>query len=365
MKKLLLVLLMVPLFCGTCYAEDLGEEAARMTEVFQVENGLDEDELAVSGELRVDGSYDARGAIARLWDRFVTDVRDQLREELRFALRMVLIAFLCSIASVFSPNQKLTEYMEIAACCTAALLLAGSMDGIITQAEGTLNRLSDYGKAAFPAFFTTVAACGAAVSASVKYAAVCFAMELFMSLSQRLILPLIYAYLAVSISGSIFENAMLKTAVRFTKWCAVTAMTALTTVFCVYISLSGVITGSADAAAVKTTKTVISSALPVVGGILSDSASAMLAAAGLIKNSAGVFCLVVVCVLCAGSFAVLSVKMLVFKAASAISELACGGRFSQLLGNIGTAFGMLLGLVGSYGMMLFLSIMSGIKMVNL
>ena len=94
-------------------------------------------------------------------------------------------------------------------------------------------------------------------------------------------------------------------------------MTLMTSAFCLYISLSGAISGSADALAVKTTKSVIASAFPIVGGILSDSAAAMLSAAGLIKNSAGVFCLIAVCALCAGPFALLSVKMLVFKLSSA------------------------------------------------
>lgn len=364
MKRLLFGLLFLPLFIGTCYAENIGEETARVTDVYQVESGLDEEERSVSGELHIDGTYDARGALGRLLARFWNKLREELRREMHFGVILIAIALLSSLASAVCPGKKMPETMELISCCTAALLLAGSLDGVITQAADSLSRLSDYSKAAVPAFFTTLAACGAAISASVKYASVTFAMDVFMTVSQRFILPLIYAYLAVSISGSLFDSSMIQTASRVTKWCAVSAMTLITTAFCLFISLSGAISGSADAAAVKTAKTVISTTLPVVGGILSDSAAAMLSAAGVIKNSAGVFGLIAVCAICAGPFAVLSVKMLVFKACSALSELSCGGKYAKLLGNMGTAFGMLLGLVGSYGMMLFLAFMSGIRMVS-
>lgn len=364
MRKLLLLLLLLPLFAEPAPSGEPGGEALPVEGFEQVEQALNEEERAVSGELRLDGSYDSRGAVSRLWTRVVDSFRESLSAELGFAVSLLAVGFLCSLCSAFCPNPRLSETMELAACCTASLLLAGSVDSVIVHATETLERLTLYAQAALPAFFTAVAACGATVSASVKYAAVCFAMNVFISLSQKLILPVIYAFLAVSVTNSIFDNAMLKTAIRVTKWCAVTAMTLLTSLFCVYISLSGVISGSADALAVKTTRTVIATALPVVGGILSDSAGAILSAAGLIKNSAGVFCLVAVCALCAGSFALLAVKMLLFKASAAVSELVGSGRYSQLLGNMGTAFGMLLGLVGCYGTMLFFSIMSGIKMVN-
>ncbi len=362
MKKLLLILLLLPFFCLRCYAEDPGADTAEITEIRRVEDSLEEDERSVSGELAVDGTYDTQGALSRLWDRLIGSVREQLHSEIRFGAVLVSIALLCSLAVSLCPGKKIPQYVELAACCAATVLLAGGLDSEIGRATDTLQRLSDYAKAALPAFFSSVAASGAAVSASVKYASSCFAMDLFMSLSQRLILPLICAYLAVTVSGCLFDNPILSAASRLTKWCAVTAMTAGASAFCLYITLSGLISGSTDAAAIKTTRTILAAGLPVVGRILSDSASSILAAASVIKNSSGVFCLIVVCAVCAGPFAVLGVKVLVYKACSALAEMACGGRYARLLSGVGGVFAMLLGLVGSYGVMLFLSIMSGIRM---
>ena len=341
MKKLLCVLLLLPLFITSCFALDVVEETARQTKADRVEEELSPEEREISGELSLDGSYDAGGALGRLWKRLLESLKNALQKELGFAEKLIALAVCCGLCTAFYPGGKPPPWMEIGVCCAAVLLLSGSVGGVFREANNTLDHLHDYARAAFPAFFSTLAACGAPSSASVRYASIVFASDLFMNLARQLILPLIEAHLSLSICASLFDNPMLRTAVKGSKWCAVTAITSACSLFCVYVGLTGVITGSADAAAVKAAKTVFSSALPVVGGILSNSASSILAAAALIKNSAGVFCLIAVCAICVVPFALLFLKFLVFKAAASLSALGGSEHYTSLLNSVGTVFGML------------------------
>ena len=153
---------------------NVGAEMARLTEILEVESALEEEEREVSGTLTLDGSYDTEGALQRLWQRFLDKLYDAGKAELGFSWKLVMLAMLCSLAVILSPEQRIGKNAELAACCMAALLLMGRTEGVLEQAEAVLYRLSDYGKAAFPAYFMTVAACGASVSASVKYASVSF-----------------------------------------------------------------------------------------------------------------------------------------------------------------------------------------------
>lgn len=357
------ILSMLLLFsCGGSWGQASVEtEMAKRTELELVESSLTEEERAVSGDMVLDGSYDTAGALHRLWARFLLMAKETAKNEFSFAWKLVLIAALAAAVMILSPDPRIGNHAELAACCSAALLLTGSAESVISQASAALYRLSDYGKAAFPAFFMTAAACGQSVSASVRYASVSFVSNLFMELTQRFLMPLLYAYLSVAVTGCLAENALLNAAEKFLKWCAVSVMTVINGGFCTYISLSGLIAGSADATAVKATKTVIATLLPVVGGILSDSASTVLSAATVIKNSAGVFCLIAVCAICSGPLALLLVKMLFLKAAAVLSEMGSCKRYARLLGSIGNVMGMLLGMVGSYGVMLFYSFMSALR----
>lgn len=364
MRNLIWLLLLVGMLGQQFGSAEILDEIARETETQQVEEALTEEERQISGPLRLDGSYDLRNALQRLWRRFFTLAKESIKEEVGFSAKLVLIGLACSMGMALSPGGKAPTWVELSCCMASVLLLSGSTGSVLQQAEESLAHLQDYATAAFPAFFTTLAACGAPGSAAARYAAVQFAVSLFMHLAKELLLPLIRGYLSVSICCAMFDNALIRGATRLTKWLAVTGMSLLCSVFCIYIGLTGLISASADAAAVKGAKTVIASALPVVGGILSDSAGTILAAAAIIKNSAGVFCLVSICVICASPFAVLGAKLLAFKAAAALASLGGSERYCGVLNSFGTVIAMLLGLVGTFGIMLFYAFLSGVRVIS-
>ena len=259
---------------------------------------------------------------------------------------LTAISVFCAMAASLVTDKRLPEYINMAACCAAGVLICGSFGGFVTQTADAITRLSDYSRAAMPAVFTAAAACGAVTSSTAKYAAACLAMDVMISAANKFIIPLIYAFLAVNFSCALFENPMLRALSKLIKWLTTTMMTGLTLAFTAYISFTAVVSGSADAVAVKTAKTVISSTLPVVGRIMSDAASTVLAAAAMIRNSAGVFSLIAVGAMCIGPFALLSVKMTLFKAAGAVADMMPNSRLSSMLRDTGTAVAMLLGLLG-------------------
>ncbi len=365
MKKLILVLLLSPLFVTVCHAENLYGQVADLSGAQELEDALPQEAGEISGQLVFNGFYDANGALKRLWASMLAELKRQISENMSCGIQLLAVVMLCAVLTALMDAGKYAEILETAACCVVSLLMARTVDSMVGQAVEALGRLSDYSRAAMPVLFTAAAFGGAVASASARYASVSLAMDVMISFQQRYLLPLIYAFLAVSISKGVFSNSILSAVSGFIKWCITMGMTAVTLLFSAYISITGIVAGSTDAVAVKTARTVISSMLPVVGGILSDSASVLLASAAAVKNAAGVFSLIAVCALCAGPFVVLSVRMLFFKAAAAVAEMLPVNRVSRLIGDFGTCFGMLLGLVGSYGIMLFLSIMSGIKAVTL
>ena len=362
MKKWIVLLLLLPMFSVKAYAAPLPEQVGAITDVSGMMDSLPEDVKEISGE--PEGlAYDSQGALRRLWDRLLEQLNRQLRENLRFAAELTALGFFCSMAATLAGNETSAAYIEIAGCCGAAVLMTAGVDSMVGQVTATIDQMVDYSRAALPAVFTAAAATGAAITASARYAAACLAFDVLISASRRFLIPLIYGYLALSLSESMYDNALLQALRRAAKWCATLGMTGLTLAFSAYISLTGLITGSSDAIAVKTTRSLISHTLPVVGGLLADSASVLLSAAAAIKNAAGTASLVAVCALCIGPLAGLLVKMLLYKGAAAVMGLLPSGRLPRLVGDMGTVLGMLLGLLGCCAAILFLSFMSAIKVV--
>ena len=364
MKKALLVLLILPLLIVPAYAEGDPLSTEDELDVSAVQDSLPEDIREIGGELRFSGDYDGIGALERLWDRFLAQIGESLRESAREVFAVLMLAMLCSLGLVLTQGQKQAETIQIAGCAAASCLLADGMNSLIGRAVGSLTSLHDYALAALPAIYSAAAAGGAPASASARYAASCLALDLMMSASQKILLPLFYASIAMAVCGSIFDNPLLKSMLRLSKKLATVWMTGLTVVFTGFLSVAGIVTGSADAAAVKMTKTVMTAAVPVVGKILSDAASSVLSAAAVVRNTAGAFGLVAVCALCLGPFASFGVRRLLFSLVAAWTETMAGERLSRLLSEFSSLMGLLLGLVASYGLMLFVSIVSAIRTVT-
>ncbi len=358
MKRILLFLLFSVLLMTPVRAE------GPSIDVSVVEKGLSEEAREVGGELKTDGSYDLDGALARLWRKAKTETRERLRAEGREMTRIAAIAVLCAVSEAVCTESRIRELLSICACAAVAVGTAGSIDSLTGEMNAAIQAMNTYARTALPAVYTAAAVSGAVVSAGAKYAAVLLCLNIMMDLLGRLTLPLIYAYLALCISRSVFPNAVLNAAASTAKWLAVSVMTLLTTGASAYITLTGALSGSADAIAVKGTKTVIAGMLPVVGGILSDAASVVLAGAAVIRNSAGVFALIGVCALTLTPFLAIGVKLLLFRLCAAVASAVEGKRLAGLLGDLSAALGMLLGVLGSLSILLFLAFMAAIRTVS-
>lgn len=368
MKRFLSFILcfIIVLAAASCpaYADSLLETTAEAAGTQDLTQGLSEEERLILGDTDAQFGYDAQGALARLWEHVLQNAKNELREQFSFALRLLVLIFFCALSDALCDSRTAREGITLAACCCAAFFAAGDWDSGIAQATEALNRLSDYSRAALPVLYTAAAAAGAVSSAPIRYAASSLAMEVLMTVSRSLVLPVIYAYLALSLTLCICENPLLRGVQRLIRRAANAVLGLLTTVFCLYIGLSGLVAASTDALAVKAARSVLSGVLPVVGGILSDSAAALVSAAGVIRNAAGAICLTAVIVICAGPLVFLLIKLLLLRAVGTLAELLPGGALARFLDDCVGVFALLLGLVGSCAVMLFFSLMAGVKAVS-
>lgn len=361
---LLLALVIAPMLWTSASADRLMSDVLDTTGMHDAEKLLPNSAREISGGISDNGEYDAQGALARLWNSVVDNIRLELKNSISDVLGLVAVAVCSALTASFAKDDMIRDYISIAGVCASAAMLIGGVDGLVEQTSGALLQMSDYARAALPAVFTAAGVCGALVSASARCAAVCLAVDVLMKMAQSIVIPLVYAFLALSLSNGIFDNPVLKACQRFTKWLATTFMTGFTIVFSGYIGLTGIVTSGVDAVAARTARTVISTALPVVGGIISDAASTVLSAAGIIKNSAGALSLVAVASLCVVPFAALSVKLLLFRAAACACDMVPNAKLSAFVNDVGTALGILLGLVGCCAIMLFISFTTAIRMVS-
>jgi stage III sporulation protein AE len=124
------------------------------------------------------------------------------------------------------------------------------------------------------------------------------------------------------------------------------------------------ITGGTDKAALKAAKLTISSAIPVVGGIMSDASETILLGAGVVKNAAGVYGIMAVLAILILPFLKVGILFLMLKATAAISGLFPAGKIQEVVQGFSDAMGFLLGMTGTVSLLFLISIVCFLKGVS-
>ena len=364
MRFFVILLFAAMLLTGTAAAADITGKLGESMGVGEIEEALPDEARDVLGDLTVTDTLQPEGALRKLWNEMREQFFEVLRSGLRPTVCITVTALLCALSAVLFENGAVPDYVPLAGTLVIAAATVGELNSFLTLGVETLATLSDYSKILLPCLTAAAAASGAVTSAAAKYAATALFMDLMISLARAVVLPAVCAYVAVVIANAAFGGTGLAAAAKMLRSLCRTLLTAVVLCFTAYLSLTGVITGSADAVTMRVAKTAISSALPVVGSIVSDAAGAVLGGAAVLRGAVGVFGMLAVLGICLSPFLQLGVRYLLFKLAAMLSAAFADNRLAGLIGGLGDAFGMITAMVGAGGLILFVSMISGIKAVS-
>lgn len=179
--------------------------------------------------------------------------------------------------------------------------------------------------------------------------------SLLTSLIRALLLPLVYAYLGLAAVECGLPDERLGSVRTLLGWCISALLKGVMYVFTAYLSLTGLLSGSSDEAAVNAAKSTLSAALPVVGGIAADASEAVLQSAKLLRATAGTFGILAVLAMALVPFLKIAICYLTMKLTAAAAGLAAGKEHAALLGAQTSAMGYLLSMVGCAALLLLFS----------
>ncbi len=326
-----------------------------------VEEAVPDSAAEIIGDLGTD-SISPEGIFERLGSFISAHFRSELSAVLRPVAAVVAVALLCSVGESLQMKKEI-DYVNLAGCLAIAAATIGDVNSVAAMGRAAIADIHEFSLVLLPTLATAAAAAGAIGSAAAKYAATALFLDILLSAAQNLILPMLGAYSAAMLASAATGDGRLKGAVKLMKWVCKKALTYLVTVFTFYLGLTGIASSGADAAAAKTAKAIIGSFVPVVGKMVAGASESLVAGAGLIRNSLGIFGLGAVLAVCAAPFLAIGLRYLLFKAVAAVVALIAGNRIGTLVEGIGEAYGMLLGLVGTAAIFMFISILSLIRTV--
>ncbi|WP_297721634.1 stage III sporulation protein AE [Intestinimonas sp.] len=288
-----------------------------------------------------------------------------LRKAVRSAVSLLAVVLLASLAQgvweTAGEGVGLPAVPMAAACAITAIAVKDA-DALIGMGREMLERMESFGQILLPTMAAATALGGAPGSAAARQFAAMLFSNLLLTAITSLLLPLTYGYIAASFAWAAVGNEGLKRMAGVLKWVVTTVLTVLLLTYVGYLTASGVVAGTADAMAVKAARFTVSSMVPVVGGILSDAAETVLAGAGVLKNAVGIFGMLTVLSISLVPFLQLAIHYLTYKLTGALAATVADGRVAGLIDQIGSAFGLVLGMTGASALLLLVSMVSAVSL---
>ena len=307
---------------------------------------------------------DPEGTLARMLNFVREHLWGTVKEVLGPLASIVGICLMCSAAEALLPEGGGAELARFGGCLGIAAVGLADVGSVLRLGIDTLAALTDFSRVLLPTLTTAAVVSGAPGAATAAYAASALFSDLLLSAAEGLLLPLICGYAAAAVCTAVLDSSGTEGAAKFLHWCAGLLLKGLVIGFTAYLSLTGILAGAADAAAVKAAKTVISTALPVVGKLMAEASEALVAGAGLLRSAVGVYGMLACLATVLLPVLRLGLRCLLFRAAAALSSGFAGARQAKLISALSGAYGMLLSLVGCGAAMQFLSIISFIRTVT-
>ena len=324
---------------------------------------LEAPEVPSQGEALMPSRVDSFGeGLWELVQNAINTLHPNLTAAWGICARVISVAILLSVIGML--RQKTSEPAQFAGTILICLILLEQTNVLIQLGMDTVRTMGDYGMLLLSVLTAALAAQGGVTASAALYTGtVCFSTVLT-NLISRILVPMVYMYLVLSVGYCAVGEQLLKKMADFVKGISVWCLKTILYVFTGYMTVTGVVSGATDAAALKAAKLTISGVVPVVGGILSDATEAVLVGAGVVRASAGIYGLLAVLAVFLGPFLRIGIQTILLKLTGAACGVFAPKQAGELVERFSAAMGLVLAMTASVCILLLISTVCFLKGVG-
>lgn len=372
-KKIILIIIIAIIFIPkTVKAED--NTIATQKETFGI-NSFIENSKQYTGEFFADadiseilnsaisGKVDNSKIYKKILNILGTEVQTGIKSLLSILAIIIIHSILKSISESLENDSisKLIYYVQYIAIVT---IIMSNFSDVINLVKQTSNNLIGFMNTLIPVLVSLMLYTGSITTTSILEPIILFLINFIGNLIQNILIPIILIIASISIISKISDQVQVAKLSKFLKSSTLWFLGIILTIFVGIVSLEGTLASSVDGITAKTAKSIVSSAVPVVGKILGDVVDSVLGCGIILKNAVGFVGVAIIISICIVPILKLSVLTISYKLVASISEVIADAKIVKLLDEMGDIFKILLGILFTIFFMVIIGTTLLIKMSN-
>ena len=279
-------------------------------------------------------------------------------------LAIILIHSILKSISESLENNNISKLIYYVQYILIVTVIMSNFTDIIKLVQDTTENLIGFMNALVPLLITLMMYTGSITTSSVVEPIILFMINFIGNIIQNLIIPFVLVLTSLVIISKISDKVHIDKLSKFFKSGIVWFLGVVLTVFVGVVSLEGTLSSSVDGITAKTTKAVVSSAIPVVGKILGDAVDTVLGCGIVLKNAVGLVGVVIVIGICIMPILKLFVLSVSYKLLSTVVQPIADEKIIDLLEQIGDIFKIFLGILCAISFMLIIGTTLVLKISN-
>lgn len=286
---------------------------------------------------------------------------------IRTVFSILIIIIIHSILKAISEsleNDNISKMIYYVQYILIATIIMTSFSDIIGTVKETTSNLVGFINLLIPLLTSLMLFTGSVTTSSLLEPILLFTINFIGNLIQDVLMPIVLLVASLSIISKISDKVQIGKISKMMKSGVIWGLGIILTVFVGIVSLEGTLSSTVDGITAKTTKAIVSSAIPVVGKILGDTVDSVLGCGVVIKNALGIVGVLMVVGICIIPILKLGVLTICYKLTAGICETIADKKIVELLDQMGDVFKLLLGMISALSVMLIIGITLVIKISN-
>lgn len=292
-----------------------------------------------------------------LWSLFLGMVKEQVKSPLRVLLSLVGAVLLGALVKGIGSSLGGGVHQVFGVIMTAfviSLIIRPVMDCILSL-QTVFADFSLFLAVYIPVFAGIMTTAGQPMTGALYNVMLFGACQGVSSLLQAAFVPVISCYLSLAIATEVIPQMGLRDIVSGFKKLITWGLGLTMTIFVGLLSLQSAIAGGGDNVAVKTTKFMLSSLIPGVGGSLSELFMAAQGCVQLVKSTVGAAGIAIAVLTFLPVLLRIALWQAVTAAGSIMGEMLGADAIARLLKSVGSALSVMLAITLYYAMLFIVS----------
>lgn len=363
MKRLLVVsiVLMSLLWSLDCSAEEISTEDIykqqyEITQADKLSGSLPDDVKEYMDGIDISGldtswteQFTPKNIFQQIWEF----MKSRGKRPIASGCSIIAMLLFGSVANGMMPVNKSVDYVLTLGILSAAIMPAIST---VVSSVSAIKSAGTFMLSFIPIFAAVLVSRGRTLTAAGFSSVMLVVSEAVSAVSSLVITPMVGMQLGLSVSGSVLNDFNTSSVARTVKRISSWILGLCVTVILAVLGIQTIINGSADSLKDKTAKFVIGSAVPLVGGAVSEALGTVKGCLKLLSSSVAIYGIVALAVLLLPVVVELLLWRVVLLFTAMISDVLGKEKASALIRSVDSAVAFVLGIMIFIGVLFIISV---------